>query len=350
MPTRDGRVGFGIIGLGFGLSRCLMFKDAPEAQLVAVASRTEAKAGAAGEQFGVDWYTDYRRMLDREDVDVVGIYTPSGAHLEIACDVAAAGKHVLVTKPLEITLERADGIMEACQSAGVKLATEFVTRYLPANFTLYQAVQDRQLGEMILGEFSEKLYRPAWYFEMDGGWRSTWGLGGGGTVMNQTIHSLDQMRWIMGEVQWLTASTGNFASPAESEDTAVASVKFRSGALGVLVGTTTFRNDRPTGRYGGGSIRRAEVNGDRGSATVVDGDFQMWAVNGQTEPPAGITPPAANIFQDMARWVRDETYRSPTLADGPDSRRTLELVLAVYESARAGRTVALGDQETRRSS
>src|ERR1700682_788013 len=110
-----------------------------EGRLVAVTSRTEDKARAAGEQYAVDWYTDYRRMLERDDIDVVGIYTPSGAHVEIAREVAAAGKHVLVTKPLEITLERADGIIKACQTAGVKLATEFVTRYLPGNFTLYAA-------------------------------------------------------------------------------------------------------------------------------------------------------------------------------------------------------------------
>jgi predicted dehydrogenase len=320
-----------------------MFDDAPEASLVAVASRTEEKARSAGEQYGVDWYTDYKRMLERPDIDVIGIYTPSGAHLEIARDVAAAGKHVLVTKPLEITLERADGIIDACQAAGVRLATEFVTRYLPANFTLYKAVQEGQLGELFLGEFSEKLYRPPWYFDMDGGWRSTWALGGGGMVINQTIHSLDQMRWIMGEVESLTASSNNFSSPAESEDTAVASVKFRGGALGVMVGTTTFRNNGPPGRYGGGSIRRAEVNGANGSATVVDGDFLMWAVDGQTEPPPPAALPAANIFQDMARWVRDDAYRSPTLADGPDSRRTLELVLSIYESARTARTLTFRD-------
>ncbi|HVC35217.1 MAG TPA: Gfo/Idh/MocA family oxidoreductase, partial [Chloroflexota bacterium] len=252
MAKAPGQIGFGIIGLGFGESRCAMVQQVPEARLVAVASRTEERARATGVKFEVDWYTDYHRMLERDDLDVVAIYTPSGAHTEIVQAAARAGKHVLTTKPLEISLARADAIVDACRTAGVKLATELAARYTPANYALYRAVHDGQFGRMILGEFAEKLYRPACYFALDEGWRSTWELGGGGTVMNQTIHSIDLMRWIMGDVATITARMGTFAAPTESEDTAVATVTFRSGALGVLTGTTTFLNDRPAGRYGCG--------------------------------------------------------------------------------------------------
>ncbi|HUX88164.1 MAG TPA: Gfo/Idh/MocA family oxidoreductase [Chloroflexota bacterium] len=342
MAKAPGQIGFGIIGLGFGESRCAMVQQVPEARLVAVASRTEERARATGVKFEVDWYTDYHRMLERNDLDVVAIYTPSGAHTEIVQAAARAGKHVLTTKPLEISLARADAIVDACRTAGVKLATEFAARYTPANYALYRAVHDGRFGRMILGEFAEKLYRPSWYFALDGGWRSTWELGGGGTVMNQTIHSIDLMRWIMGEVETITARMGTFAAPTESEDTAVATVTFQSGALGVLTGTTTFQNNRPAGRYGGGGIRRCEVNGNRGSATIVDGKVAMWTVASDESAPSTLTPPAINIFQDVARWIQDGHYASATLADGEDSRKTLELVLALYESARTGRTIALG--------
>jgi len=214
MAKAPGQIGFGIIGLGFGESRCAMVQQVPEARLVAVASRTEERARATGVKFEVDWYTDYHRMLERNDLDVVAIYTPSGAHTEIVQAAARAGKHVLTTKPLEISLARADAIVDACRTAGVKLATEFAARYTPANYALYRAVHD--------------------------------------------------------------------------------------------------------------------------------GKAEMWTVANGENVPSVLIPPAINVFQDVARWIQDGHYASATLADGEDSRKTLELVLALYESARTGRTIALG--------
>lgn len=341
MTDDHGRVGFAIIGLGFGQSRCPMIQRVPEAKLVAVSSRSEVKARTAAEEFGTDWYTDYREVLLRDDVDVVGVYTPSGMHRDICIDVANAGKHLLTTKPLEITLESADAILDACRMAGVKVATEFVARYSENSYALYRAIHDGKFGKMVLGEFEEKLYRPQWYYDLDGGWRGTWKFGGGGTLMNQTIHAVDQMRWLMGEVESVTARTGTFTTEIETEDTAVALVTFLSGALGVLVGTTTFHNDRPPTRYGGGTVQRHEVNGSQGSATLIDGVATMWKVVGGKEVPSALPLPAMNVFQDYARWVKDDCYESPTLAKGDDSRKTLELVMAVYQSARTGKTVSL---------
>ena len=133
MPTKDGRVGFGVVGLNFGLGRCQAIQRVPEAELVAVASRTEATANRVGEQLGVAAYADYRKLLARDDVDVVCIFTPNAFHRDIAVDAANAGKHVVVTKPLEITLERVDAIVEACEANGVKLATEYMARFQPGH-------------------------------------------------------------------------------------------------------------------------------------------------------------------------------------------------------------------------
>src|SRR5262245_55441148 len=117
MPTKDGKVGFGVVGLNFGLGRCRQIQEVPEAELVAVASRTEQTAQRVGAELGVEAYADYRRLLDRDDVDVVCVFTPNASHRDIAIDTAKAGKHVIVTKPLEITLERVDAIIDACANA-----------------------------------------------------------------------------------------------------------------------------------------------------------------------------------------------------------------------------------------
>lgn len=342
MPGADGKVGFAIVGLGIGLSRCEMMQQVPEARLVAVADLVEAKARDVAGRFGADWYTDYHRVLERDDVDVVGVYTPSGLHLDIALEVAAAGKHVLTTKPMEITLERVDRIIAACGEARVKLATEFAERYHPVNYAIYRAIQDGKFGKMVLGEYSFKCYRNQEYYESNGGWRGTWRLDGGGAIMNQTIHSVDQMLWQMGDVDTVTARWGTYTHSIETEDTAAALVTFKSGALGVLIGTTTFHNDRFARMYGGGVVKRIEVNGELGSATSIDGKVAMWKVAGDESVSPEVDPPALNVFQDYARWVKDDAYSSPTFVKGAESRKAVEFILGLYESARTGQTVKLG--------
>lgn len=341
MPDGDGRVGFGIIGLGFGLSRLPLIQQVPEARLVAVCSRTEENARKTAEQYACDYTTDYRALLGRDDIDVIGLYTASGQHLDICLDAARAGKHLLVTKPLEVTLERIDQIIRAGTQAHIKIGTEFVVRYNPANYAVYQAVQDGAFGKLVLGEFAEKLYRPQWYFQMGDGWRGTWAGGGGGVVVNQAVHTVDQMLWLMGDVESVYARWGTFGSEQETEDTATAVITFKSGALGVLVGTTTFHNDRPAGRYGGGTTRRIEINGLNGAAGITDDKVTMAKFPDREDVPTSVAPPVLNAFQDMARWVRDDSYSSPTLVKEVESRKVMEVVLAVYESARTGTVVSL---------
>jgi predicted dehydrogenase len=318
-----------------------MVKAVPGARLVAVSSRNAERAKAAGEKLGCDWTTDYRDMLRRDDIHVIGIYTPSGLHRDIAIETAEAGKHAIVTKPLEVTLARMDAIIAAADKAGTKLATEYVVRYQPGNYALHRAVKEGRLGKLILGEFTEKLYRPQWYYERDGGWRAKREIAGGGTVVLQTIHQIDQMLWLMGPVESVTASTGTFATDIESEDTAAALVRFRSGAMAMVVGTTTFRNDKPPGVYGGGTVRRLEINGDLGAARIDDETMTMLTIEGNPDVPREFAPPAANVFEDFVHWVHDDSYSSPTLVKAAESRASMEIVLAIYESGRTGKTVTL---------
>lgn len=342
MPGKDGRVGFGVVGVNWGIGRSKAIQATPEARLVAVCARTEKNASEAGRQLGVDYHTSYREMLQRDDVDVVAIFTPNASHLDLAIQAAQAGKHILVTKPLEITTERVDAILDACQAAGVKVATEYMARFDRGHYLGYRAIAEGLVGKPVLGEFSYKCYRPREYYT---GTRGTWAVDGGGVMLLQAIHSLDIMLWYLGDVRSVTAQWGTFTHQMESEDTALALVTFTSGALATIVGTTTFHNDRPPGQYGGGSMMRVELGGERGSFILADGSVAMWKSLEAAEPPDG-TSPVRNSFEDMARWVHDDSYSSPTLVKGPESRTSIELIQAIYESARTGQTITLAEPAT----
>ena len=230
-----------------------------------------------------------------------------------------------------------DAILDACRAAGVKVATEYMQRFDPGHYLGYRAIADGLVGKPVLGEFAYKCYRPQEYYT---GTRGTWAVDGGGAMMLQAIHTLDVMLWYLGDARSVTAEWGTFTHQMESEDTALALVKFASGALATIVGTTTFHNSLPAGPYGGGSMTRVEVGGDRGSFVLGNGKVAMWKSTVADEAP---TPelPAKSEFQDFARWVLDDGYDSPTLVKGDESRKSIELIQTIYESARTGRTIAL---------
>jgi UDP-N-acetyl-2-amino-2-deoxyglucuronate dehydrogenase len=337
-------VRFAIIGAGsYGSSRLEVAAQASTAQpgsvqLVAVADSDPQRAQAAGERFGIDWETDYGKLLERDDIDVVGVFTPSGLHRDVGVAVASAGKHLLMTKPIEVTLERADAIISACEANGVRIFSEFYLRYMKDNFRIHEAISAGALGQLILGDFSYKCYRPQWYYENDGGWRGTYALNGGGIIMNQTIHAIDKLRWYLGEVASVQALMGTYTHKIEVEDTASALMEMRNGAQAVLIGTATFHNDRPVHPdYGGGSTSRSEVNGDKGSAIAIDNKVTMWVTeSGETFEDA---ESPANVFVDIALSLQDPARQSPTLVTGRDARASLEVALAIYESARTRRPV-----------
>ncbi|WP_328912262.1 MULTISPECIES: Gfo/Idh/MocA family protein [unclassified Streptomyces] len=343
MTPPEPPVNFAVVGLGaFGATSAEAVTSTPGTRLVAVADLDAERARETGARYGVDWTTDYRELLTRADIDVIGVFTPSNKHRDIVVEAARAGKHVLVTKPLEISLDRADAMITACEEAGVELFCEFYLRYMAENFRIHQAIEAGALGKVVLGDFSYKCYRPQSYYDADGGWRGKLADSGGGIVINQSIHAVDKLRWYLGEVESVQALTGTFTHDIEVEDTAAALLKMRSGAIGMLVGTATFHNTNPVHPvYGGGSTSRSEVNGDLGSVIAIDNAITMWKTTGDFDPEpgdAGDGPPA-NVFADVARTLRDPGYSSSTLVRGRDARASLEVVLALYESARTGQLV-----------
>lgn len=345
-------VGFGIVGCGMIAGfHARAINDLRGAKVVAVfTSKQENGQKVAEIVGGCEIYTDYDKFLKHPGLDIVNICTPSGAHLEPAVSAAAAGKHVVVEKPLEVTLARCDKIIAACRKHGVKLCTIFPSRFSPANQTLKQAIDDGRFGRLTLGDTYVKWWRTQQYYD-GGGWRGTWKLDGGGAFMNQAIHNVDLLQWFMGEVAEVIAFTDTLAHERiEVEDTGVAAVRFRSGALGVLEATTSAFP---------GLLKRTEIHGVSGSAIVEQDDILLWNFEPASKKDAairerfaqktggtgGASNPAAISYKGHMEQLKDfvKAIRTGTdpVVNGEEGRKSVEIILAIYKSAQTGRKVTL---------
>jgi predicted dehydrogenase len=344
--------GFGIAGCGvIAPFHARAIADLPNAKLVAVVDPTPESARKLAKEFGAEHHTDVSELLARPDVDVVCVCVPSGLHAAIGMRVAAAGKHVVVEKPIEVTLEAADRLIGACKSNGVELAVISQHRWDPGVRELKELADSGRLGRLVLGDTIVKWYRTQQYYD-SGDWRGTRALDGGGALMNQGVHYLDLLQWVMGPVEHVFARCRTSAHERiEVEDIAVAVLGFAGGAVGVLECTTAV--------YPGLS-ERLEVSGTGGTAIVEAGELivrQLKDEKGETTPyggklasagdgpGAGASRPADISYRGHREQLADmiqaiENGRRP-LIDGPEARKPLEIILAVYESARTGRDVTL---------
>jgi predicted dehydrogenase len=348
----DRPYGFGIIGLGMIADfHAKAVKDIPGARLVAVASRSADKAAAFAAKHGCEAVADFRALLDRPDVDVVTICTPSGAHREPALAAAAAGKHCIVEKPIEIDLARIDEMVTAHERAGTRLAGVFPYRFGRTVRLLKDTVEKGRFGRITFGGAFVPWWRSQEYYDK-GGWKGTAALDGGGALMNQSIHAIDTLQWLLGPVDSVTAQTAVLAHKnIEVEDTAVATVSFRSGALAVIVGTTSIYP---------GFLRRIEVCGDRGSAIVEEEALRYWKFaeetadddrirsefSAQGNAGGGVADPAAISYaghrKQFEQFLAALSSDGPLEVDGRESRKAVEIILAIYESAKTGRAVKVG--------
>lgn len=347
-------LGFAIVGCGM-ISRFHVkaLADVAEARLVALVSRNVANARKLAESChgSVDSYDDLSSVLRRDDVHAVIIATPSGAHLEPAVAAAAAGKHVVVEKPLEITTERCDRIIAACARSGVQLCTIFPSRFADANQALKRAVDGGRFGRLTLGETTCKWWRPQSYYD-EGGWKGTQTLDGGGALMNQAIHNVDLLLWMMGTPTHVTGYTATLAHERiEVEDTAVACLRFANGALGVIQATTSVFPGYP---------KTIAIHGDKGSAVIEQEDVLRWDFTPVTPEDAevklrfaqrtgasgGASNPAAISHVYHARqlhdFVRAIATKTQPLVDGSEGRKAVEVITAIYRSAESGKTIAIG--------
>lgn len=344
--------GFGIIGCGMiAKFHARAIADLDNAKLVACHNRTTPKAEALAAEFGGDVYTDLQQMLARDDLDIVTICTASGAHCEPTVAAARAGKHVIVEKPLDVTRERCQAMIDACEAAGVKLATIFPSRFHRSSLLMKQAVEQGRFGKLVLGDAYVKWFRTQEYYD-SGAWRGTWELDGGGALMNQAIHSVDLLLWLMGPVAEVMAHTATLAHERiEVEDVVTASLRFANGALGTIEATTAGFP---------GSLKKIELTGSRGTAILEEEDIIKWEfaepnaddaqlraeMQGRTKTGGGAGDPAAIghhahslLFRDFLEAIEQDR---PPCIDGREGMRSVELILAIYESAKTGKRVELG--------
>jgi UDP-N-acetyl-2-amino-2-deoxyglucuronate dehydrogenase len=321
MPASD--IGFAVVGLGMGANRAREVVATPGARLVAVCDIDEARLDRVVAEHGCEGTPDYGDLLGRQDIDAIYVMTPSGLHAKVAIDAARAGKHVITTKPIETTLERADAMIAACEQAGVKLLVDFGNRY-NAETNRIKAALDRGLfGRVILAEARLKWYRSqAYYSESWQAWHGTWELDGGGSLINQTVHYVDLLCWFMGPPETVRGRIGVYNHDIESEDMSLAMLHYPNGAEGVIVSTTTFPQNLPAG---------IEIHGIRGGVVYRKGEIAFWKTDGDAQVEAPVCPACA--ADDMVRALRDD---QPLWCGGYEGRKSLSLIRAVYESALNG--------------
>lgn len=344
-------LGFGIVGCGMiSHFHAKAIGDIRGAKFVACCSNRLPSAEKLANAYGATAYSNLEEMLADPAVDVVTICTPSGAHMEPAVAAAKAGKHVIVEKPLEVTLKRCDKIIQACEANGVVVSTIFPSRFHDSSQTLKTAIDAGKFGRLTMGDAYVKWFRTQQYYD-SGAWRGTWELDGGGALMNQAIHSVDLLTWLMGPVSSITAQTTTLAHERiEVEDVAVATLNFENGALGVVEATTAAFP---------GMLKKIEIHGSTGSAVIEEEDIKTWQfakmtakdkkiaarletltkTGGGAADPSAIGHAAhAHQFRDVIKAIK--TGSKPAI-DGYEGRRSVEIILAIYQAAKSGKTVQL---------
>ena len=311
-------------------------------RLSAVSDEVEDRARAAGEEQGVRWFSSYADMLREADCDIVTIATPSGLHSAQGIAAAKAGKHVVTEKPMAITLEQADALVAATDAAGVKLFVVKQNRLNPSVQLLKRAVDKGRFGRIFLANSTVRWHRPQEYYD-SAPWRGTWEFDGG-AFMNQASHYVDLLQWLMGPVESVIAKTSTQGRRIEAEDSGAAVLKFRNGAIGVIEvnvlthprnweGSITIMGEKGTAKVGGTAVNKVE----HWVFAEYDDDDKLIEV-AATAPPSVYGFGHEGYYRNVLSVLRGEAQPE---TDGRAGRKSLELILGIYESAKTGRDVPL---------
>ncbi len=311
--------------------------------LAGVADVVGEKAEAVAAPFDVPWFTDMHKMMEQVQPDIVVVLTESGLHAEHTIALAPHGKHIVVEKPMALTLDDADEMIRACDRYGVRLFVVKQNRFNVPVIKLREALEGGRFGKPILGTVRVRWCRPQSYYDQDS-WRGTWALDGG-VLTNQASHHIDLLEWMMGEVDSVFAKSTTALADIEVEDTAVVILKFRSGALGVIEATTATR---PADLEGSISILGEKGTVEIGGFAV--NEMKVWRFESPTPEDTevlekySVNPPNVYGFGHKAYYdhvINCVTQDQPHLVDGLEGRRSLELISAIYESVETGREVPL---------
>ncbi|MGN6495449.1 MAG: Gfo/Idh/MocA family protein [Agriterribacter sp.] len=345
MATKQ--TGFGIVGAGtIAHIHAKAIAAIPGAQVTGVYSTGFTKAAAFASTHHCTAYPTLEAMVADPAIDIVCVCTPSGVHMEPALTSIQAGKHCIVEKPLEVTLQRCDRIIEAADKAGVKLGVIFPSRFYDESIQLKNAIVQNKFGELALGSAYVKWSRTEAYYQ-SAAWRGTWQYDGGGALMNQGIHSVDLLQWYMGAVESVYAFTANIRhKQIEVEDSLVAALRFTNGAVGTLECSTAVYP---------GALKRIEIMGTDGTAVLEESSLVKWQFRSepqQTEAhtkqaqQGGVADPADISFKGHQKQIEDfisavSNNQLPAI-DGIEGRKSVEIVTAIYQSAQQRQPVTVG--------
>jgi UDP-N-acetyl-2-amino-2-deoxyglucuronate dehydrogenase len=323
----DKPVRFAIVGMGMGHVRAKECKQTAGAELALLCDMDQERLAKNTAEFEVPGTTSYEEVLNRDDIEAVMILTPSGMHAEMGIAAAKAGKHVISTKPLDVSLAAIDKLIQVCRKHKVLLAVDFQERYSDMVQRVRAGLDRGVFGELILLEARLKWSRGDAYYE---GWHGTWRMDGGGSLMNQTVHLIDQLQWFGGDIEQVVGRMKVCTHKIETEDLGLALVDFKNGAKGVIVGTTTFPESR---------TYDMEIHGSKFGAAwgSVNKEYFRSLPEGAELPPRPADAPK-NIFEDVVGALR---HGRKVLVDGQEGRKSVELILSVYKSALTGKPVKL---------
>lgn len=339
------KAGYAVVGLGVGMRHVEAAANSERANLVAVCDLIQEKLDKVTEQFpGTLTYLDFDEMLKNPDIDIVSICVPSGMHADLAVRALEAGKHVLVEKPIDITVDAAMRIEEARVRTGKKAGVIHQNRNNADMAPILDAVRSGRIGDLFYGDFEVKWFRTQEYYDK-GGWRGTWEMDGGGSLMNQAVHTVDLMQWIMGDVKSVTSKLGIYNHKIETEDFTAFLIEFKSGAVATFVSTTCAYPGLNTGIKVYGTKGSIEANGDTLLLWKIDGaeddeEAKMLETYSGNSAAAALDPTLctghASMVEDMIAAVLDD--RDPQILP-MEAIKSVRIVNAVYESAKTGKPV-----------
>ena len=329
-----------IFGAGFmGATHAAAYARREGVRVAAVVDPDYGRAQVLAGRFGANAFADPGPVFADRGIQAVSVCSPTPFHAEHVIAAAKAGKHVLCEKPLDITLAKMDEMIEAAEENRIKLACVFQNRTLPNHHLVREVLRSGKLGKLVLGDCYQKYTRSHAYYG-SAGWRATWELDGGGCLMNQGVHGVDLIQWLMGRVVRVNAHARRLTRNIAVEDTVVALLEYENGALGVLEGTTSILP---------GEGMRVEIAGSKGSINLSNGKITKWAVPGEENPdvseaspgePTTATDPLALAatghqahVEDLCAALREN--REPAIP-GREGRHAVEIIKAIYLSSREG--------------
>jgi predicted dehydrogenase len=345
--NQEHSIGFALVGCGqIAQKYASLLKDhLAEAKLVAVCDIAPEKAQTLGEKYAIPWFSNTHQMMTQlgDKIDVISVLTPSGYHCKNVLELARYGKHLCVEKPMALTLKDADAMIEACKQAGIYL---FVVKQNRLNLPiqkLKQALNQGRLGKLVLGSICLRWCRPQSYYDNDK-WRGSMALDGG-VFANQASHFIDLLQWLMGNVESVVAKGATRLVNIEAEDTGIALLKFSNGALGVVEATTAARPSNLEGSL--------TILGEKGTVEIGGigvNEMRVWKF---TEPQEEDEVIFGKLKEEqhinnlghlnyLKTVIQTLKYGAPPFLDGKEGRRSLELLVAIYESIETGKEVYLG--------